>query len=146
MAAGFSYVLLNVYSCSYKMWILGSFLFCADSVENTCWFDHKWPQDFLLHFLFQNYFGVCSMCFSHQRFYLKFLACEEPPPRRIKEVPSKIWDKPPYPHGTQASYNCRPGYVKIGRVAFQCVNGTWKQLPPVIECRSEYLCKISADI
>ncbi|NWV87475.1 CFAH factor, partial [Machaerirhynchus nigripectus] len=64
-------------------------------------------------------------------------ACEEPPPRRVKEVPAKKWDKPPYPHGTQATYNCRPGYVKIGRVAFQCIDGDWKQLPPEIECRNK---------
>ncbi|NXN86104.1 CFAH factor, partial [Bombycilla garrulus] len=64
-------------------------------------------------------------------------ACEEPPPRRVKEVPAKRWDKPPYPHGTQATYNCRPGYVKIGRVAFQCDNGAWKQLEPVTECRNK---------
>ncbi|NXE89404.1 CFAH factor, partial [Menura novaehollandiae] len=64
-------------------------------------------------------------------------ACEEPPPRRIKEVPAKRWDKPPYPHGTQATYNCRPGYIKIGRIAFECVDGAWKQLPPVTECRNK---------
>ncbi|NXM50324.1 CFAH factor, partial [Gymnorhina tibicen] len=64
-------------------------------------------------------------------------ACEEPPPRRVKEVPAKTWNKPPYPHGTQATYNCRPGYVKIGRVAFQCVDGAWKQLPPETECRNK---------
>ncbi|NXB18826.1 CFAH factor, partial [Rhagologus leucostigma] len=64
-------------------------------------------------------------------------ACEEPPPRRVKEVPTKRWDKPPYPHGTQATYNCRPGYVKIGRVAFQCVDGAWKQMPPETGCRNK---------
>ncbi|KAM4773144.1 complement factor H [Cyanocitta cristata] len=74
---------------------------------------------------------LCWMHCAAQR------ACEEPPPRRVKEVPSKRWDKPPYPHGTQASYNCRPGYVKVGRVAFQCDDGTWKQLPPATECRNK---------
>ncbi|XP_005050582.1 PREDICTED: complement factor H [Ficedula albicollis] len=64
-------------------------------------------------------------------------ACEEPPPRRVKEVPTKRWDKPPYPHGTQATYNCRPGYVKMGRVAFRCIDGEWKQLPPAAECRNK---------
>ncbi|NWT66601.1 CFAH factor, partial [Prunella himalayana] len=90
-----------------------------------------------LRFLLQDCFGVCSMYFSHQCFYLKFLACEEPPPRRVKEVPTKRWNNPPYPHGTQATYNCRPGYIKIGRVAFRCVDGTWKQLDPVTECRNK---------
>ncbi|NWW82452.1 CFAH factor, partial [Climacteris rufus] len=64
-------------------------------------------------------------------------ACEEPPPRRVKEVPAKRWDKPPYPHGTQATYNCRPGYIKLGRVVFQCVDGAWKQQPPLTECRNK---------
>ncbi|NXU16031.1 CFAH factor, partial [Pardalotus punctatus] len=85
----------------------------------------------------QNYFGVCSLCFSCQYFYFKFLACEEPPPRRVKEVPAKRWDKPPYPHGTQAIYNCRPGYVKVGRVAFQCTYGVWEPVSEVTECRNK---------
>ncbi|XP_064283972.1 complement factor H isoform X1 [Passer domesticus] len=64
-------------------------------------------------------------------------SCEEPPPRRVKEVPTKRWDKPPYPHGTQATYSCRPGYIKIGRVAFRCIDGEWKQQDPVTECRNK---------
>ncbi|NXK36874.1 CFAH factor, partial [Piprites chloris] len=64
-------------------------------------------------------------------------ACEEPPPRRAREVPTKIWNNPPYPHGTQATYGCRPGYIKRGRIMFQCVNGAWKQQPPEIECESK---------
>ncbi|NWR28295.1 CFAH factor, partial [Tachuris rubrigastra] len=64
-------------------------------------------------------------------------ACEEPPPRRVKEVPTKIWDTPPYPHGTQVTYGCRPGYIKAGRIMFQCVNGAWQQQPPMIECKNK---------
>ncbi|NXP34715.1 CFAH factor, partial [Leiothrix lutea] len=64
-------------------------------------------------------------------------ACDKPPPRRIKEVPTKTWDNPPYPHGTRATYNCRPGYVRIGRVVFDCVDGEWKQLNPLAECRNK---------
>ncbi|NWS19570.1 CFAH factor, partial [Pachyramphus minor] len=64
-------------------------------------------------------------------------ACEEPPPRRVKEVPTKVWDEPPYPHGTQATYGCRPGYIKPGRIVFQCVDGTWQQQPPLIECKNK---------
>uniref|UniRef100_A0A8C3NBT9 Uncharacterized protein n=1 Tax=Geospiza parvula TaxID=87175 RepID=A0A8C3NBT9_GEOPR len=77
------------------------------------------------------------MYFSHQCFYLQFLACEGPPPRRVKEVPTKSWDKPPYPHGTLAIYNCRPGYVKAGRVGFRCIDGVWKELSPGTECRNK---------
>ncbi|XP_014741355.1 PREDICTED: complement factor H [Sturnus vulgaris] len=79
-------------------------------------------------------YTVLLLCWLHcaaQR------ACESPPPRRVKEVPAKRWDKPPYPHGTQATYNCRPGYIKIGRVAFQCLDGEWKQMAPVAECRNK---------
>ncbi|NXG09896.1 CFAH factor, partial [Sakesphorus luctuosus] len=64
-------------------------------------------------------------------------ACEEPPPRRIKEVPTKRWDKPPYAHGTQVTYSCRPGYMKLGRIMFECVDGAWQQKPPGIECRNK---------
>ncbi|XP_065531391.1 complement factor H isoform X1 [Lathamus discolor] len=64
-------------------------------------------------------------------------ACNEPPPRRIKEVPTEIWDKPPYPHGTKVTYRCRPGYIKLGRIVFECDDGEWKQLPPETECRNK---------
>uniref|UniRef100_A0A8B9SA23 Sushi domain-containing protein n=1 Tax=Apteryx owenii TaxID=8824 RepID=A0A8B9SA23_APTOW len=64
-------------------------------------------------------------------------ACEEPPPRRVKEVPTVTWDKPPYPHGTQATYKCRPGYIKIGRIMFQCTDGVWEQPFPWAECRNK---------
>ncbi|KAM7014081.1 complement factor H [Passerculus sandwichensis] len=74
---------------------------------------------------------VCWMHCAAQR------ACEGPPPRRVKEVPTKTWDKPPYPHGTQAIYNCRPGYVKVGRVGFRCIDGVWKELSPGTECRNK---------
>lgn len=79
-------------------------------------------------------------------FCLQFLACNEPPPRRIKEVPTERWDKPPYPHSTKVTYRCRPGYIKLGRIVFECDDGEWKQLPPATECRSQYLCKIHATI
>ncbi|XP_030809382.1 complement factor H [Camarhynchus parvulus] len=74
---------------------------------------------------------LCWMHCAAQR------ACEGPPPRRVKEVPTKSWDKPPYPHGTLAIYNCRPGYVKAGRVGFRCIDGVWKELSPGTECRNK---------
>ncbi|XP_027736221.1 complement factor H [Empidonax traillii] len=74
---------------------------------------------------------LCWMYCSAER------ACEQPPPRRVKEVPTKVWDKPPYPHGTQATYNCRPGYIKHGRIVFQCTDGMWQQQAPRIECRNK---------
>ncbi|XP_069718603.1 complement factor H isoform X2 [Phaenicophaeus curvirostris] len=64
-------------------------------------------------------------------------ACKEPPPRRVKEVPTDIWDKPPYPHGTQVTYRCRPGYIKIGRIVFECADGAWTQHLPGAECRNK---------
>ncbi|XP_009324461.1 PREDICTED: complement factor H, partial [Pygoscelis adeliae] len=64
-------------------------------------------------------------------------ACKEPPPRRVKEVPTERWDKPPYPHGTQVTYRCRPGYIKLGRIVFECADGAWKQHLPGAECRSK---------
>uniref|UniRef100_A0A663EIV5 Complement factor H n=1 Tax=Aquila chrysaetos chrysaetos TaxID=223781 RepID=A0A663EIV5_AQUCH len=64
-------------------------------------------------------------------------ACEEPPPRRVKEVPTERWDKPPYPHGTQVTYRCRPGYIKLGRIVFECADGAWKQHLPGAECRNK---------
>ncbi|KAM9128950.1 complement factor H [Pangshura tecta] len=63
--------------------------------------------------------------------------CETPPPRRTKEVLTGTWDEASYPHGTLATYNCRPGYIKLGRVTFQCTNGVWKHAPPYVECRNK---------
>ncbi|XP_021259830.1 complement factor H isoform X2 [Numida meleagris] len=63
-------------------------------------------------------------------------ACEESPPRRVKEVPTETWNNPPYPHGTQVTYKCRPGYIKIGRIAMECADGVWKQQGNT-ECRSK---------
>ncbi|NWR63193.1 CFAH factor, partial [Bucorvus abyssinicus] len=83
------------------------------------------------------YCGICNVFVSHQYFYLQYLACKEPPPRRVKEVPAERWDKPPYPHGTRVTYVCRPGYMKLGRIAFECVDGTWNQNPPGAECRNK---------
>ncbi|XP_051481399.1 complement factor H [Apus apus] len=64
-------------------------------------------------------------------------ACEEPPPRRVKEVPTERWDKPPYPHGTKVTYRCRPGYIKLGRIVFECADGAWKQNLPAAECKNK---------
>ncbi|XP_069718605.1 complement factor H isoform X4 [Phaenicophaeus curvirostris] len=74
---------------------------------------------------------LCWMYCSAER------ACKEPPPRRVKEVPTDIWDKPPYPHGTQVTYRCRPGYIKIGRIVFECADGAWTQHLPGAECRNK---------
>ncbi|KAK2541560.1 Cfh [Columba livia] len=63
-------------------------------------------------------------------------ACKEPPPRQAKEEPTERWDKPPYPHGTQVTYRCRPGYMKLGRIVFECADGAWKQQLPGAECRN----------
>ncbi|XP_054066774.1 complement factor H [Rissa tridactyla] len=65
-------------------------------------------------------------------------ACKEPPPRRVKEVPTETWDRPPYPHGTRVTYRCRPGYMKLGRIVFECVDGAWKQQLPMAECRNRH--------
>ncbi|OXB84184.1 UNVERIFIED_CONTAM: hypothetical protein H355_007067 [Colinus virginianus] len=63
-------------------------------------------------------------------------ACEESPPRRVKEVPTETWNNPPYPHGTLVTYKCRPGYMKIGRIVVKCADGVWKKEGNT-ECRSK---------
>ncbi|XP_019383906.1 PREDICTED: complement factor H [Gavialis gangeticus] len=63
--------------------------------------------------------------------------CKTPPPRRRKEVLTETWNKDSYPHGTRATYACRPGYIKLGRVIFQCNNGIWQHAPPYIECQNK---------
>ncbi|XP_075792814.1 complement factor H isoform X3 [Pelodiscus sinensis] len=63
--------------------------------------------------------------------------CETPPPRRTKEIPIGTWDEASYPHGTSVNYNCRPGYIKLGRVTFECNDGMWKHIYPYVECRNK---------
>ncbi|XP_059584400.1 complement factor H isoform X2 [Alligator mississippiensis] len=63
--------------------------------------------------------------------------CKTPPPRRRKEVLTETWNKASYPHGTRATYVCRPGYIKLGRVIFQCNNGIWEHAPPYTECQNK---------
>ncbi|XP_030061759.1 complement factor H isoform X3 [Microcaecilia unicolor] len=47
------------------------------------------------------------------------------------------WDKESYPHGTEATYLCRPGYIKVGRILWKCLNGEWKEVNPMVKCRNK---------
>ncbi|XP_042319415.1 complement factor H [Sceloporus undulatus] len=58
-----------------------------------------------------------------------------PPPRRDREELSDLSVKDSYSHDEQVLYNCRPGYIKVGRFRMRCNNGRWEQMPPFIECR-----------
>ncbi|XP_060088346.1 complement factor H isoform X2 [Heteronotia binoei] len=58
-----------------------------------------------------------------------------PPPRRNNEELSDLSGKQTYSHGEVVSYNCRPGYIKLGRIRMKCNNGNWEQVPPLVECR-----------
>uniref|UniRef100_A0A803YQT3 Complement factor H n=1 Tax=Meleagris gallopavo TaxID=9103 RepID=A0A803YQT3_MELGA len=62
------------------------------------------------------------------------VSCEQPPPRRVKEIPTETWDNPPYPHDTLVTYKCRPGYMKIGRIVVKCADGEWK-IQPLAPCK-----------
>ncbi|XP_060132657.1 complement factor H isoform X1 [Zootoca vivipara] len=60
-----------------------------------------------------------------------------PPPRRDREELAKLPGKPSYSHGEEVLYNCRPGYIKLGRIRFQCNDGQWVQSVPHVECRKK---------
>ncbi|XP_053247438.1 complement factor H-like isoform X1 [Podarcis raffonei] len=60
-----------------------------------------------------------------------------PPPRRDREELAKLPGKPSYSHGEEVIYNCRPGYIKLGRLRFQCNDGEWVQSVPRVECRKK---------
>ncbi|XP_029473395.1 complement factor H isoform X2 [Rhinatrema bivittatum] len=47
------------------------------------------------------------------------------------------WNKESYPPGTEATYNCRPGYIKVGRQIWRCQDGGWYELNPLARCRSK---------
>nr|XP_056700699.1 complement factor H-like [Euleptes europaea] len=58
-----------------------------------------------------------------------------PPPRRNNEELANLSDKQTYSHGEVVLYNCRPGFIKLGRIRVRCNNGNWEKLPPSVECR-----------
>ncbi|XP_033006976.1 complement factor H [Lacerta agilis] len=60
-----------------------------------------------------------------------------PPPRRDREELAKLPGKPSYSHGEEVVYNCRPGYIKLGRLRFSCNDGEWVQSVPHVECRKK---------
>lgn len=73
-------------------------------------------------------------------FSLVFFSLEDdcgPPPRRNNEELTDLSSKQTYSHGEQVTYNCRPGYIKLGRIRMRCNNGNWVPLPPHVECRSK---------
>lgn len=60
-----------------------------------------------------------------------------PPPRRDREELADLSPKESYAHDEIVLYNCRPGYIKLGRFRMQCKNGNWEQAPPYIECKKK---------
>ncbi|XP_078248428.1 complement factor H isoform X3 [Pogona vitticeps] len=60
-----------------------------------------------------------------------------PPPRRDREELADLSPKESYSHDDIVLYNCRPGYIKLGRFRMQCKNGNWEQAPPYIECKKK---------
>ncbi|XP_066480643.1 complement factor H [Tiliqua scincoides] len=62
--------------------------------------------------------------------------CESPPRRDYEQLSSQS-DKEVYSHDEKVIYICRPGYIKLGRITYQCNNGSWEKVPPFTECRKK---------
>ncbi|XP_067323699.1 complement factor H isoform X1 [Anolis sagrei] len=60
-----------------------------------------------------------------------------PPPRREREELADLSVKESYSHNEYVLYNCRPGYIKVGRFRLKCNNGRWDETPPYIECKKK---------
>ncbi|KAF7241324.1 Complement factor H [Varanus komodoensis] len=60
-----------------------------------------------------------------------------PPPRMEIEELAETQVKQFYSHNDVVQYNCRPGYIKLGRIKYQCNNGEWKKTFPPVECRKK---------
>ncbi|XP_077188828.1 complement factor H isoform X2 [Paroedura picta] len=58
-----------------------------------------------------------------------------PPPRRNTEELADLSGKQTYSDGEIVTYNCRPGYIKLGRIKMRCKNGNWEKVLPAVECR-----------
>nr|XP_020139915.1 complement factor H [Microcebus murinus] len=61
--------------------------------------------------------------------------CKGPPPRKNTEILTGSWPDQTYPHGTQATYKCRPGYRTLGTITMVCKNGKWVATNPGKICQ-----------
>ena len=66
-----------------------------------------------------------------------FVDCQEPPPRKEREILSGSWTEQTYREGTQATYKCRPGYRTLGSIVMVCKDGKWLSLHPSRICQSK---------
>nr|XP_058904515.1 complement factor H isoform X3 [Kogia breviceps] len=63
--------------------------------------------------------------------------CQEPPPRKEREILSGSWTEQTYQEGTQATYKCRPGYRTLGSIVMVCKDGKWLSLHPSRICQKK---------
>ncbi|XP_059798853.1 complement factor H isoform X1 [Balaenoptera ricei] len=63
--------------------------------------------------------------------------CQEPPPRKEREILSGSWTEQTYREGTQATYKCRPGYRTLGSIVMVCKDGKWLPLHPSRICQKK---------
>ncbi|XP_068397934.1 complement factor H [Eschrichtius robustus] len=63
--------------------------------------------------------------------------CQEPPPRREREILSGSWTEQTYREGTEATYKCRPGYRTLGSIVMVCKDGKWLSLHPSRICQKK---------
>uniref|UniRef100_A0A2K6G2J9 Complement factor H n=1 Tax=Propithecus coquereli TaxID=379532 RepID=A0A2K6G2J9_PROCO len=61
--------------------------------------------------------------------------CKGPPPVKNTEILTGSWPDQTYPHGTQATYRCRPGYRTLGTIIMVCKNGKWVAVNPGRICQ-----------
>ncbi|XP_056379513.1 complement factor H isoform X2 [Hyla sarda] len=59
------------------------------------------------------------------------------PERRESEELTGDWEKDSFPPGTTATYQCRPGYSRLGTIKIVCLEGRWQDVGRRGQCRKK---------
>ncbi|KAM4022037.1 complement factor H [Anomaloglossus baeobatrachus] len=63
-------------------------------------------------------------------------SCERPE-RMVEAELVGDWESDRYPGGTQAVYQCRPGYTRLGTIKKACINGEWQFFGTKGQCKKK---------
>ncbi|XP_073499035.1 complement factor H isoform X2 [Phyllobates terribilis] len=59
------------------------------------------------------------------------------PERMVEAELVGDWENDSYPGGTQAVYQCRPGFTRLGTIKMGCIGGEWQYLGRKGECKKK---------
>ncbi|XP_075473058.1 complement factor H-like isoform X5 [Ascaphus truei] len=63
-------------------------------------------------------------------------SCIKPERKQEAELQG-VWEDDTYPENTQAIFNCRPGYSRLGSMKYICLRGKWETVGTLGKCRKK---------